>query len=272
MSEDYRQSDEYYANKIFLNAVLPVLKTVVEGKASLQKGWKGKNGICQIRCMAGPFDEGDDGTHFLIEEGSWSVKRGLSEEKPDVELVFKSRKHLNNFFKGKQIPFPAMKGVFKGKGMFLPFMQALITMGGLLGSTKPPKSEEDQNLLVKCMFNLLSTGISTLNKLGHPKIKKWTEKSPDRVYAWRVGEDEDLAAYIRIKAGKSKASRGVYRRSMPFFTMKFDTVPSALGILLSIDDMIESTVKGKIIMEGAPEYGSQLGDHMLMIGALIQPG
>lgn len=270
MSEEYKQSEEYYANKVFLNAVLPVMKTVVDGKPSLQKGWKGKNGICQIRCIAGEHDEADDGTHFLIEEGQWSVKRGLSEEKADVELVFKSRSHLNNFFKGKQFPFPAMKGVIKGKGMFLPFMQALIAMGGLLGSTKPPGSEEDQHLLVKSMFNLLSTGISTLNKLGHPKIKAWTEKSPDRVYAWRVGDNEDLAAYLRIKAGKSKASRGVYRRSMPFFTMRFDTVPSALGILLSIDDMIASTVEGKIIMEGAPEYGSQLGDHMLMIGSMIQ--
>lgn len=270
MTEEYKHSEEYYTNKIFLNAVLPVMKTVVEGKESLKKGWNGKNGICQIRCLANEHDDADDGTHFLIEEGKWTVKRGLSEESPDVELIFKSRAHLNNFFKGKQIPFPAMKGVIKGKGLFIPFMKTLITMGGLLGSKQAPKSEDDQHLLVKSMFNLLSSGISTLNKLGHPKIKNWTEKSHDRVYAWRVGDDEDLASYLRIKAGKSKASRGVYSRSMPFFTMKFDSVSSALGILLGTDDMIQSTVNGKIIMEGAPEYGSQLGDHMLMIGAMIQ--
>lgn len=275
----YQQTEEFFANKIFLNAVLPVLKTTVEGKPKLQKAWKGKNGICQIRCLAGPYDPvdpatgkpADDGTHFVIEDGVWTVKRGLSNEKPNVELVFKSRGHLNNFFKGKQIPLPKMRGIFTGKGMFLPFMKALMAMGSLLGSTEPPKSEEDQHLLVKCMFNLLSTGISTLNKLNHPAVTGWTKMSPDRVYAWRVADDESLAAYIRIKAGKSKASRGVYRRSMPFFTMKFDSVPSALGILLSIDDMVDATVQGRLIMEGAPEFGAQLGDLMLMIGGMIQP-
>lgn len=267
MGEEYKQSDEYYANKVFLNAVLPLLKTVAEGKESLKKVWEGKSGICQIRCMA---DDGDDGTHFLIEDGSWTVKRGLCDEKPNVELVFKSRAHLNQFFKGKQFPFPVLKGVIKGKGNFLPFMKSLIGMGGLLASTEAPKTEEDQRLLVKSMFNLLSTGISTLNKLGHPKVKSWTEKSPDRVYAWTVAEDEEMAAYIRIKAGKSKASRGVYRRSMPFFTMHFDSVASALGILLDTDDMIESTMSGKLTMKGAPEYGAQLGEHMLLVGGLVQ--
>ena len=267
MSENQTMDNEFFANKVFLNSVLPVVKTVVDGKESLKNIWKGKSGVCQINCKT---DDGGDGTHFVIEDGEWTVKRGLYEGKPDVELIFKSRSHLNQFFKGKQFPLPAMKGIFKGKGMFLPFMKCLTAMGGLLAATAPPETEEDQRLLVKCMFNLLSTGISTLNKLKHPKVHPWTAKSPDRVYAWAVGDDEDLAAYIRIKAGKSKASRGHYRRSMPFFTMRFDSVRSALGILLSTDDMIESTVSGKLIMEGGPEYGGQLGDHMLLVGSLIQ--
>lgn len=269
MSENY--NEDYYTNKIFLNSVLPVLKPVVEGKDSLQKAWAGKSGVCQISCRTEDEAPGSaDGTHFVIEDGIWTVKRGLFDGKPDVDLVFKSRKHLNNFFKGKQIPLPAMKGIIGGKGLFIPFMKALLAMAGLLGSKVPPKDEAEQRLLVKCMFYLLSTGISTLNKLKHPKIHPWTTASPDRVYAWAVGDDEELSAYIRIKAGQSKASRGTYRRSMPFFTMRFDSVRSALGILLSIDDMIESTVKGKLIMEGGPEYGSQLGDHMLLIGSMIQ--
>jgi len=267
MAETTIYTEEYYANKVFLNSVLPLVKTIAQGKESLRKAWQGKNGICQIRCVA---DEGDDGTHFIIADGEITVQRGLSEVKPNVELIFKSRAHLNQFFKGKQIPFPAMKGVLTGKGLFLPFMKTLIGMGGLLSSKVPPKTDEDQNLLVKSMFNLLSTGISTLNKLGHPKVKGWTEKSPDRVYAWTVSDDEEMAAYIRIKAGKSKASRGVYKRSMPFFTMHFDSVASALGILLDTDDMIESTMSGKLTMKGAPEYGAQLGEHMLMIASLIQ--
>ncbi|MDC7124902.1 MAG: hypothetical protein PQJ46_05010 [Spirochaetales bacterium] len=274
MSKVY--DDDYYTNRIFLDSVLPVLKPVAEGKESLRKAWQGKSGICQISCMT-PGEVRDDGssiekdgTHFVIEDGEWTVKRGICESWPKVELVFKSRKHLNNFFKGKQFPLPSMKGVFGGGGLFLLFMKALLAMGGLLASKEPPADDEDARLLVKCMFYLLSTGISTLNKLEHPKVHPWVAASPDRVYAWAVGDDEELAAYIRIKAGKSKASRGVYRRSMPFFTMRFDSVPSALGILLGTDDMIESTVSGKLAMEGGPEYGAQLGDHMMLIGDLIQ--
>ena len=269
MSEVY--DEVYYANRLFLDAVLPVLKTVVEGRESLVKAWAGKNGVCQISCLT-DTQEGRDGTHFLIEDGILSVKRGVCGEKPDVELVFRSRAHLNAFFKGKSFPLPAMKGVFSGGGLFIPFMKSLLGMAGLLAAKEPPKAESDGRLLVKCMFYLLSTGISTLNKLGHPQVHPWASASPDRVYAWGVGDDEELASYIRIKAGKSKASRGVYRRSMPFFTMRFDSVPSALGILLSIDDMIESTVSGKLMMEGGPEYGAQLGDHMLLVGSMIQGG
>jgi len=258
---------EYYSNMLFLRSVLPVLKTVVEGKKSLKKAWTGKSGICQIRCLT---EEGHDGTHFIINNGEWTVEKGLSEKKADVELVFTNRSHLNQFFKGKQLPFPVMKGVFAKGGIFLLFMKTLITMGGILASKAPPKEEEDQKVLVKCMFNLLSNGISTLNKLKHPEVHPWVKKSPDRVYAWRVDDHEDLSAYIRLKAGNSRAARGIYKRSMPFFTMRFDCVQSALGILLDTDDMLASTMKGKLIMEGGPEYGAQLGDKMLLIGSLIQ--
>ena len=57
---------------------------------------------------------------------------------------------------------------------------------------------------------------------------------------------------------------------MPFFTMRFDSLPSALGILLSTDDMLDSTKKGKLIMDGAPEFGAQIGGFMLEIGALAK--
>ncbi len=48
---------------------------------------------------------------------------------------------------------------------------------------------------------------------------------------------------IRVKAGKTKSARGEYTYSKPFFTMRFDSVDSALGILLQTDDMIEATIK-----------------------------
>ena len=56
----------------------------------------------------------------------------------------------------------------------------------------------------------------------------------------------------------------------PFFTMRFDSLPSALGILLSTDDMLESTKRGKLIMDGAPEFGAQIGEYMLTVAAYAQ--
>ncbi len=106
-----------------------------------------------------------------------------------------------------------------------------------------------------------------MNKAGHPDVSKWARKSPDRVYAWVLDDMPDVAAYLRVKAGNTKSARGLYTRSKPFFTMRFDSADSALGILLEIDDMIEATINGKLIMEGAPEFGAQLGEYMLLVGS-----
>jgi len=57
---------------------------------------------------------------------------------------------------------------------------------------------------------------------------------------------------------------------MPFFTMRFDSLDSALGILMSIDDMLASVRSGKLIMDGAPEFGAQIGEYMMLVGALAK--
>jgi hypothetical protein len=260
-AEITKEEETLYSNKLFFNAVLPVLKVIVESTPSLAKKWEGKNAVHQVSCLV---DGEKEAVHFVVEDGAWTVKRGVYEGEVTSELSFKSREHMNGFFKGKILPLP--KGMLSHFG----FLQALLKMSGLLGATKPPKKDEDQILLTRCMFYLLSSGISTLNKLNHPVIKNWTKKSPDRVYAWKVDGFPEASAYIRIKAGNSRAARGEYKRSMPFFTMRFDTPRSALGILLDTDDMIKSTAEGKLTMVGGPEFGAQLGDHMQLVGAYIQ--
>lgn len=256
------EQKELYANKLFFYAVLPVLKTIVEDTPSLAKKWQGKNKVHQVACLT---DEGKEAIHFVIEDGNWTVKKGEYEKKPNSELLFKSRKQMNGFFKNKIFPLP------KGLLSDFSFLQALLKMSGLLGSKVPPKKDQDQVLLTKCLFYLLTAGISTLNKLGHPDIKNWTKKSPDRIYALELENHADVCSFIRIKAGNSRSGRGVYTRSMPFFTMRFTSARGALGILLEIDDMIESAVEGNIVMLGGPEFGAQLGDYMLAVGGLIKP-
>jgi hypothetical protein len=197
----------------------------------------------------------------------WTVVKGTT-EKPDLELEFPSITAFNNFFSGKSKKLPRIKGWYKIELLF-GTLKSLMAMGNLLSLKKPPNKTEDKELLVKLFFYLLSSGISQLNKAEHPDVSKWAKRSPDRIYAWGVIGKPGLSAYIRVKAGNTKAARGEYTRSKPFFTMRFDSVDSALGILLQIDNMIEATMKSRIIMEGAPEYGAQIGEFMTLVGVYV---
>lgn len=251
-----------YANIVFLNAVLPLLKVVVDSNEKIKNKFKGMNATLQISALT---EAGKVGTHYEIEEGQLKVVKGVVEN-PTLELEFKTIIDFNGFFKGTSKKLPKIKGIFNVR-LLLASLSGLLKMSGLLGLNEPPKEEKEKELLVRLYFYLLSSGISQLNKAGHPSISKWVKKSPDRVYAWTVNGDENLSAFLRIKAGNSKASRGIYKRSKPFFTMRFNSTESALGILMETDDMIESTICGNLVMEGAPEFGAQLGDYMGIVGS-----
>lgn len=262
-----KEQETLFSTHLFLYAVCPLLKTILEDRPALQKGWQNRQAVAQISCKTA---DGKMAIHYLFENGACTPKKGEAEQQPDIELEFKSPEHLCGFFKGKLFPLPKMKGALKHFSVFLNFMKLLLTMSGLLGAKTAPKKEDDQKLLVKCMFFLLSRGISILNKLGHPDVAAWTALSPDRVYAWAVDGEPELAAYLRIKKGKSKARRGAYTKSMPFFTMKFDSPKSALGILQETDDMIEFTIQQRLVMVGGPEFGAQLGDWMMLVGSMVK--
>ena len=260
-----------YTNKIFLCGALPLLKTIVADVPSLKKKFEKVHCIYQVSCLDPDAPEGKWATHFMVNGDEWLVHANKVayrvKKQKFVELQFKNVESMNAFFKGKIGPatLPKMIGL-NNAYEFGVFMMALLKMADLLGLEKPPEKEEDKRLLVKCYFYLLSAGISTLNKMGHETIHDWTSKSPDRVYAWKVDGEPTVSAYIRIKAGKSKSGRGEYKRALPFFTMRFNNLDSALGILMSIDDMIESVQQGKLIMDGAPEFGAQIGEYMIMVG------
>ena len=259
-----------YSNKIFLNAALPLVKVIANDDPKLKKKFEKAHAVIQVSCLDPEVEGGKRGMHFVVNSGEWLVHTCLTED-PHIELQFKSVENLNDFFKGKITPagIPKIKGLKKAD-VLISFVMVLLKMANLLGATEAPKDEATKELLVKCYFYLLSSGISQLNKLGHPEIKDWTTKSPDRVYAFAVDGYPQVAAYLRIKAGKSRAGRGEYKRAMPFFTLRFNNLDSALGMLMSTDDMLEATKAGRLIMDGGPEFGAQLGGFMLEIGALAK--
>lgn len=255
-------------NKIFLNAALPLLKVIANDVPSLAKKFEKVHCIYQVSALDPSAPEGKYATHFTVNEGEWKVCADKVATNAHIELEFKSMEQMNAFFKGKIGPstLPKMKGVLKKPVEFAAFMMVLLKMSSLLTITQAPEDEDTQKLAVKCFFYLLSSGISQLNKHGHEGVHDWASKSPDRVYAWAVDGYPEVSAFLRVKAGKTRSGRGTYKRAMPFFTMRFDSLPSALGILLSTDDMLESTKRGKLIMDGAPEFGAQIGDFMMQVG------
>jgi hypothetical protein len=255
-------------NKIFLNAALPLLKVIANDVPSLAKKFEKVHCIYQVSALDPSAPDGKFATHFTVNNGEWKVCADKVATNAHIELEFKNMETMNAFFKGKIGPstLPKMKGVLKKPAEFAAFMMVLLKMSSLLTITEAPADEETQKLAVKCFFYLLSSGISQLNKHGHEGVHDWASKSPDRVYAWAVDGYPEVSAFLRVKAGKTRSGRGTYKRAMPFFTMRFDSLPSALGILLSTDDMLESTKQGKLIMDGAPEFGAQIGDFMMQVG------
>jgi hypothetical protein len=255
--------------KIFLNAALPLVKVIASDIPAFAKKFENAHCVFQISALDPDAPEGKVATHFTVNQGEWLVCADKVTTEPQVELEFKSVDAFVAFMKGKIGPatLPKMKGVLQHTGMFLAFMQVLLKMSALLGAAKAPQEEETKVLLVKAFFYLLSSGISCLNKNAHPEIHAWALASPDRVYSWAVNGHPEVAAYIRVKAGKSRAGRGEYKRAMPFFTLRFDSLDSALGTLLGLDDMMDATKAGRLIMDGAPEFGAQLGDFMLTVAA-----
>ncbi len=260
--------EDILTNKIFLCAVLPLVKTIAMDDPKLAKKFEHAHAVIQVSAKDPEAPEGKFATHYVVNSGEWLCHTDKVADNAHIELEFKSIETMNAFFKGKIGPstLPKMKGVTKKPAVFAAFMMTLLKMSSMLTATEAPEAEEDKKLLVKCYFYLLSSGISTLNKQGHEQIHAWTLKSPDRVYAWAVNDYPDISAYIRIKAGKSKAGRGVYKRALPFFTMRFDSLDSALGILMGTADMLEFTKTGKLIMDGAPEFGAEIGNYMMMVG------
>ena len=102
--------------------------------------------------------------------------------------------------------------------------------------------------------------------------------SPHRTIYLSFGHDEELggdngakniAAYLRIKAGKSKAGRGTYTKRRPFVHMKFNGIEGAFPVVMNDVDMVTAIKKGYLTVEGSPEYGRDIGDFMVRIQELV---
>ncbi|MBF0117961.1 MAG: hypothetical protein HQK79_03945 [Desulfobacterales bacterium] len=248
------------ASKIFLHAVLPVIKVMLEDDTFIHNIFRNVSARVQF---SADNDCEKIGAHLVFDYGDFQVVQGLCEN-PDLSFSFNSVSKMNAFFGGKLV-LPKISGI---TNLFL-FIKVLYLLMGLkiLMPDSRPTDPIKKRLKVKMTFYMITTALSQYNKGADPEMVKWTKKQPERIY--QISVDEDIAAYLKVKAGKTKSGRGLYTKRRPFVHMKFNGVDGAFPVIMNDVDMVAAVSKGYLVVEGSPEYGAALGNFMVRIQNLI---
>lgn len=259
-------SDEQLAGRIVLRAVLPVIKVMLEDDPAVKKAFENVSGTVQFRAQD---EEGPVGACLVFENGAFSVEQGIHEN-PDLLFDFPSLKSMNDMFRGKPVLprlGPLLRGIPGHFGLLVKTFKVLLGMKILMPNAKP-KTPEKAYLKVKMSLYMVSTALSQMNKAGDPDMHAWTSKQPERIYQWSV-DGTDIACYLKMKAGNTKAGRGIYTPRKPFVHMRFSSVDAALPVLANAVDTVSAISQGLVINDGSPEYGGRIGDFMMKISKLL---
>ncbi len=259
-------SDEQLTARIVLRAVLPVIKIMLEDDPAIKKAFEGVSGSVQFRAEDA---DGPVGACLRFQDGALEIEQGLVEA-PDIVFAFPSLKRMNDMFRGKPVApalGPLLRGLTRNPGLLIKVFRILLGMKLLMPAAKP-KTPEKARLKVKMTLYMVSTALSQMNKAGDPDMRAWTSKQPERIYQWSV-DGEDIACYLKVKAGQTKAGRGMYARRKPFVHMRFAGVDAALPVLANSVDTITAIGRGLVVNDGSPEYGGRLGDFMMRIAGLL---
>jgi len=253
---------ELLTARIFCRAVLPVIKVMLHDDPKTKEKFKNVRGVVQF--LAKDAD-GDVGAYLDFDNGEFAVGQGVA-ARADITFKFPSVAKMNAMFAGKSV-VPRIQGWWK-LGLLAKVLGLLMGLKILMPDAKP-KTPHQARLKVKMTLYMVSTALSQLNKAGHPEMVEWTAKQPERIYQWSVDGEEDIACYLRVKAGKSQAGRGFYTRRKPIVHMKFSSVENAIPVLSNQIDTLAAMKEGLVVNDGSPEYGAQLGDLMLKVAALV---
>jgi hypothetical protein len=252
---------ELLAARIFFRAAFPVIKVILEDDPKSHKAFADVQANVQFLAKN---DGQPIGAFLVFDKGNFSVQQGFCEH-PDITLSFGTVKKMNAMLAGKNV-IPGIKGLTKP--VLLARVLKLLLKLKLMLPTNRPSDPAKKRLKVKLIMYMITTALSQYNKGGDPEMVKWTKSQPDRIYQLSV-EPEGIAAYLRVKAGNTKAGRGLYTRRRPFVHMKFHGVDGALKVMLRDAEMVEAVEKGYISIDGSPEYGAMLNDFMQRIQAMV---
>jgi hypothetical protein len=251
---------ELLAAELYIKAVFPVLKVLLNDDPKTKQKFSSTEANVVLRAK---LEDSYIGANLIFDKGELNI-----EENPlaDADLVFtfSTVKKMNTFLSGG-IALPSIKGLKNAK-LLINFVSLLLKLKLMMPNVRP-KDEHQRYLKVKLALYMVSTALSKLNKSGDADMQEWTGRQPDRVYQLSV-KDTDIAVFLRVKAGKSKAGRGFYKRKRPFVHMEFNGVDGALKVLLKDVEFVEAVDKNYIRIEGSPEYAANLNDFMMRIQAL----
>jgi len=244
-----------------IKAVFPVLKVLLKDDPKTAKKFKDVNANIVFRAKN---DNEFIGANLIFNDGDLVIEPEPV-EKADIIFTFGTVAKMNTFLKGG-IALPSIKGFTKIK-LLVNFITTLLMLKLMMPDVRP-KDDHKKYLKVKLALYMVSTALSKLNKSGHKEMNAWTSKQPDRIYQLSVN-NSDIAVYLRVKAGKTKAGRGLYKRKRPFVHMKFSSVDGALKVLLKDAPFVEAVDKKYVSIEGSPEYANSINDFMMTIQSLI---
>lgn len=244
-----------------IKAVFPVLKVLLKDDPKTAEKFKGVEANVVFRAK---HEDSYIGANLIFKDSDLVVQPQPVDE-GDLIFTFGTVAKMNTFLKGG-ITLPSIKG-FSNLKLLINFITTLLMLKLMMPNVRP-KDEHKKYLKVKLALYMVSTALSKLNKSGHKEMQEWTSKQPDRVYQLSVN-NTDIAVYLRVKAGKTKAGRGLYKRKRPFVHMKFSNVDGALKVLLKDAPFVEAVDKKYVTIEGSPEYANSLNDFMMTIQSLI---
>jgi len=251
---------EILVANLYFQAVFPVMKILLQDNPALKKKFARVKASVAFKAKA---TEGFLGCKLFFDKGQFALDF-QDFEKGDIVFGFSSVEKMNTFLKGGTA-MPKIKGWTK-PGLLIKVIGLLLSLKLMMPDVKPKKPLK-KYLKVKMALSMVTMSLSKLNKMEYPDMVAWTKNQPDRVYQLSV-DDSDIAVYLRVKAGKTKAGIGMYTRKRPFVHMRFGSVDAALKILLREAEFVEGVDKNYVSIEGSPEYAAQLNDLMMRVQAL----
>lgn len=253
-------------NRIVCHSVLPLMRVLYDEKQD--------SPIYRLlRRVEGSFQfavrDGENGACLTFAGGGCTVNPGVNPD-ADIAITFRDAAAMNAMFTGgrpSEIGMPGLKGLWR-----LPLLVKTLPL--LLGLTllmpdKQPRDEKTRRLKLRLIMYMVANALSQLNRGGDADMARWTAKQPDRIYQFSVQPGGEPAAYLRVKAGQTKAGRGIYTRKAPFIHMKFNGLDGAYRVFAENKETVSAMADGDLRLEGSPEYGGALGSFMVRVSNLL---